>query len=119
MKIRKYFLILLLVSLYFVTTSSAQKTPKLTVSPLRVLHQGRVEMHGTGFTQKAIVSSHLRRPDGTEFSVLRMLTDDHGEFFHYIDASLLSPGPHEVWVVDNSSKATSNLVRFEVILEQP
>ena len=76
-------------------------------------------MKGTGFTPKQNVSSHLRRPDGTEFPVLPMLTDDRGELTHDIDTLLLSPGVHEVWVVDDTAKTSSNTARFEVTLDAP
>ena len=102
----------------FLTTTLVQINPKVTVSPVKVQHPGHVDVHGTGFTPKGNVSSHLRRPDGTEFPVLPMLTSDRGEFTHDIDTLLLSPGTHEVWVVDDSSKVTSNRARFEVTLEQ-
>src|SRR5713101_5227148 len=104
---------------FFFTTSLAQNNPRVTVSPTRIQHPGHVDMHGTGFTPKANVYSHLRRPDGTEFPVLPMMTNDRGEFSHDIDTLLLSPGTHEVWVVDEHSKATSNVARFEVTLDPP
>jgi hypothetical protein len=92
--------------------------PKVTLSPTRVVHSGHVDMHGSGFTPKSIALSHLRRPDGTEFPVLTFLTDERGEFTHDIDTLLLSPGTHEVWVVDDKTKKQSEIARFEVVLEQ-
>ena len=103
----------------FLSACFAQTKPKVTVTPLKVLHTGHVVMHGTGFTPKANVTSHLRRPDGTEFPVLPMLTDDRGELMHDIDTLILTPGVHEIWVVDDRSKLSSNVARFEVTLEQP
>src|SRR5438309_793823 len=103
----------------FLSACFAQTKPKVTVSPLKVLHTGHVEMRGTGFTPRADVHSHLRRPDGTEFPVLPMLTDDRGELTHDIDTLLLTPGIHEVWVVDDHSKTSSNVARFEVTLDAP
>ena len=76
-------------------------------------------MRGTGFTPKANVTSHLRRPDGTEFPVLPMLTDDRGQVMHDIDTLILTPGIHEIWVVEDRSKVSSNVARFEVTIEQP
>ena len=98
--------------------STPQTKPKVTVSPARVQHSGHVGMQGTGFTPNKNVSSHLRRPDGTEFPVLPMLTDDRGQFKHDIDTLLLSPGTNEVWVMDDASQTPSNAARFEVTLEQ-
>ena len=98
--------------------STPQTKPNVTVSPARVQQSGHVDMQGTGFPPNKNVSSHLRRPDGTEFPVLPMLTNDRGEFEHDIDTLLLSPGAHEVWVEDDTSKTSSNVARFEVTLEQ-
>ena len=110
----KFFLLTLLL-----TTACSQTKPTVTVSPSKVLHTGHVVMRGTGFTPKSDVSSHLRRPDGTEFPVLPMLTDDRGEFSHDIDTLILPPGVHEIWVVEDRSKVSSNVARFEVTLDQP
>ena len=105
--------LLLLLTLLFL-----QSAPRLTVSTTRVSHPGHLEMRGAGFTPKGNVSSHLKRPDGTEFPVLPIMTDDRGEFSHDIDTLLLYEGTHELWVVDDTSKVSSNVVRFEVTLEQ-
>src|SRR5205809_4245960 len=113
MKILKFFLLA-----FSLTTTLAQTNPKVTISPAKVQHSGHVDLRGTGFTPKANVVSHLRRPDGTEFPVLPMMTNDRGEFTHDIDTLILSAGTHEVWVVDESSKTSSNVARFEVTVEQ-
>src|SRR5262245_20706847 len=119
MNTQRFVLLTLLVSLLAVTAScSTPKKPTVTLTPQRILHSGTVQMHGTGFTPSANVFSHLRRPDGTEFPVLPMRTSDRGEFQHEIETLLLSPGTHEVWVEDERSKTKSEIVRFEVILEQ-
>lgn len=72
-------------------------------------------MTGTGFNPKANVISHLKRPDGTEFPGLRLLTDDKGEFTHVIDTYLFLAGTYELWVEDRTREKTSNVVRFEVV----
>jgi len=118
MSTRPVLLLASFVSLALVIVSCAQSKPTVTLSPARVFHHGHVEMRGTGFTKNANVYSHLRRPDGTEFPVLPMMTDSHGELTHDIDTLLLSPGVHEVWVEDSNAKATSNIARFEVTTEQ-
>jgi hypothetical protein len=74
-------------------------------------------VRGSGFTPKGNVSSHLKRPDGTEFPVLPMQTDARGEFIHDIDTLLLYEGMHELWVVDDTSRVSSNVAKFEVTLE--
>ena len=118
MNTRRAFLVASLVCVLLATVSCAQTKATITLSPLRVFHSGHVEMKGTGFTKNANVYSHLRRPDGTEFPILPMMTNDRGEFTHDIDTLLLSPGVHEVWVEDDKSRTTSNVVRFEVTTQQ-
>ena len=118
MNTRKLFVAGLFVSLFFAAASCSQTKPTVTLFPLRVYRSGHIEMRGAGFSKNANVNSHLRRPDGTEFPVLPMMTDDRGEFVHDIDTLLLTPGVHEVWVEDINSKTTSGVVRFEVTSDQ-
>src|SRR5438094_10317293 len=93
-------------------TACVQTKPTVTVSPAKVLHTGHVIMRGTGFTPKANVTSHLRRPDGTEFPVLPMLTDDRGEVMHDIDTLILTPRVHEILIVADSPKDSSHVAAF-------
>jgi hypothetical protein len=100
----------------FAAVLFAQKKPQITVSPDIVLHHGHVDLKGTGFSPKADVLSHLRRPDGTEFPVLQLYTNDKGEFAHDIDTVVMAPGVHEVWVEDVKTKTTSNIAKFEITM---
>lgn len=88
-------------------------TPTIALSLEKVPEKGHVEMRGTGFTPRANVKSHLRRPNDTEYPVLNILTDDKGEFTHDIDTLLMDVGTHEVWVED-ANGVTSNTAKFEV-----
>jgi hypothetical protein len=72
----------LCVSLLAAVASCTTPKTTLTISPDRMLRGGKVTMRGEGFTPKANVRSHLRRPDGTEFPVLPMMTNDRGEITH-------------------------------------
>jgi hypothetical protein len=93
--------------------SCAQASPKITLSRDKVDDRGAITLTGSGFPAKAIVYSHLKRPDGTDFPPLRFLTDDKGEFTHKIETFTLLAGTHEVWVVDGAGHS-SNVLRFEV-----
>jgi hypothetical protein len=105
-----------LASLCVLMGSCAESRPKpaLTVSPATIPSKGWVYVQGTGFTPKANITSHLRRPNGTEFPVLPMLTNDRGEFKHEIDTLLLDVGKHDLWVVDDTTGVASDIVQFEV-----
>jgi hypothetical protein len=101
---------------FLCSVAFGQKKPEVTVTPAKVLHHGHVDLKGTGFTPKSNVLSHLRKPDGTEFPVLTMYTNDKGEFVHDIDTVVFQPGVHEIWVEDVKGKTTSNIARFEVTM---
>jgi len=94
-----------------------QIKPAITLSRDRVPQQGWLKMYGKGFTPNSNVKSHLRRPDGTEFREVPILTDAHGEFEHDIDSLLLMRGVHDLWVVDGASGKTSNVAHFTAIDE--
>jgi hypothetical protein len=98
------------------TVLFAQINPKITATPAKILHLGHVEMRGTGFTPKSNVRSHLRRPNGTEFPVLPMYTNDKGEFVHDIDTVVMTPGVYELWAEDVKTNTTSNVARFELTM---
>jgi hypothetical protein len=112
--VRKLAVLALFLSLCCVSGASAQRTPKITISTVRIATPGHIDVQGSGFTPKHNVSSHLLKPDGTEYPVLPILTDERGAFTHDIDTLLLEFGTHELWVVDDSSKTPSNRVKFEV-----
>ena len=92
--------------------------PKITLSTEVVYNKGWVTMKGSGFTPKADIRSHLRRPNGTEFPVLPILTNEKGEFTHEIDSLLLLKGTHDVWVEDSTTGKVSNTAHFDVTLSQ-
>ena len=100
------------------SSASKQTGPKITLSRERIPQFGWLVMRGTGFTPKANVQSHLRRPDGTEYPEVSILTDDHGEFTHDVDTLLMLRGTHDLWVVDSTTGVTSNLAHFETTNDQ-
>jgi hypothetical protein len=93
--------------------SCTRLAPRIALSREKVFDRGFVEMTGTGFTPKQSIISHLKRPDGTEFPGLRLLTDEKGEFAHKINTYDLQHGIHQVWVID-SNGVSSNIATFEV-----
>jgi hypothetical protein len=94
--------------------SCARPNPTVRVSSERIPRHWMLEVQGAGFTPQRNISSHLRRPDGTEYPVLPIATDGRGEFTHTIDTMILNLGAYELWVIDDASGKTSNRVRFEV-----
>ena len=114
MNMRKAVLLALFLSLFSVMGASQQRPPKISISATKVRTPEHIDVQGAGFTPKHNVSSHLRKPDGSEYPVLPILTDERGEFKHEIDTLLLPVGMHELWVVDETAKISSNRVQFEV-----
>src|SRR5262245_58232121 len=124
MRIKKSFsfTLLLTLTLSLILAGCANTTPAkptIKLSGSRIPANGDVHLSGEGFTPKSDVYSHLKRPDGTEFPVITMLTDDKGQFTHLIETWLLQLGTHEVWVIDQKTGVTSNVATFEVTHDQP
>jgi|SRR5215467_5523732 len=88
--------------------------PEIRVSPVRVKSGESIMMTGTGFTPNHTSVSHLLKPDGAEYSPLRVRADEHGELAHRIDTTMLEIGTFELWVEDEAAKSVSNRVRFTV-----
>lgn len=105
--------VLLLGTVLFAQAGS-KPSPKISVAPSIVLHPNPVQMKGSGFTPLTDVHSHLRRPDGTEFRILEMYTNDKGEILHDIDTIVMTPGVYELWIEDPKARTTSNIAKFEV-----
>jgi hypothetical protein len=101
------------------TTNATLPAPKLVLSATRIPNKGYVDVKGSGFTPKTELISHLKKPDGSEFPTLLMLTDDNGEITHQIDTLLLMVGTHELWMVDSKTGASTNVAKFDVTTEQP
>ena len=116
MKLSKSILLVAFVFLFAATATLRSATPSISVSPARLLVGNIVKMKGKGFTPKATIHSHLRRPDGTEFPLLAMLTDANGEISHEIETFILGPGVFELWIDDDTAKKTTEHVRFEATL---
>ena len=91
-----------------------QQKPQISASPTRVKSGENVMLSGTGFTPNRSAMSHLRRPNETEYNPIRLRVNDRGEISHKIDTVMLDEGAFEVWVEDETSKSTSNRVRFNV-----
>src|SRR5207248_6131032 len=74
--------------------ASSQSKPTIRLSRERIPASGWLKVYGIGFSPKHDVTSHLRRPDGTEYPEVVILTDVHGEFTHDIDTLLFSVGTY-------------------------
>jgi hypothetical protein len=102
-------------------TSSVQTpavaAPTITISSTKVPVRTFIAVKGSGFARKSDLYSHLKKPDGKEYPVILMLSDDKGEFTHEIDTLLLQIGTHELWVIDAKSGVSSNVAKFEVLLD--
>jgi len=118
MKIRDVLAYSFVLSLDLAFAAYAQTAPKITISSIQTSHDDPVELRGTGFSANKYALSHLKRPNGTDYPILPFVTNDRGEFSHTLDSTLLSPGIHELVVIDEKSNARSNMVRFVVGFEE-
>jgi len=93
----------------------AKAAPTIVISTNRIPVKSFFDVKGSGFTAKSDLYSHLKKPNGSEYPVIQMLSDSKGEFTHEIDTLLLMIGTHELWVVDAKTGVSSNVAKFEVI----
>ena len=68
----------------------------------------------SGFTPNATLTSHLRRPDGTEFSPRQFGTDAAGRATGTINSAGFAPGRYTHWAVDDRTGRRTAEVTFEV-----
>jgi murein DD-endopeptidase MepM/ murein hydrolase activator NlpD len=74
------------------------------------------ELQWTGFTPNRTLTSHLRKPDGTEFPPLQFNTDSQGNVLppHIVDSTGFTTGTYQHWAVDDATGGMSNVVSFDV-----
>jgi len=99
------------------SAADASSKPIIKLSRDRLPASGWLVVTGSGFAPKQEVRSHLKRPDGSEYPEVAILTDDKGGFIHDIDTLLFSEGKYEVWVID-SNGVSSNIAPFDATKEQ-
>jgi len=88
--------------------------PTIAMSPMSGPPGTIFTVNGNGFTPTSTVTSHLKKPDGTEFSILQIPTDGIGEHKRLIDSTDFVPGRYQNWVFDDTTGTRSNTVGFSV-----
>jgi uncharacterized protein (TIGR03437 family) len=69
---------------------------------------------GSGFTGSFEVTSHLRKPDGSEFATKQIATNSSGQFSDTISSGGFAAGTYQAWAVDNNTGISSSTVSFSV-----
>ena len=88
--------------------------PTASVSPTSGPPGTQFLLTWSGFTPNSTLTSHLKKPDGTEFPTLQFNTNSQGEASHTVNSTGFSPGTYEHWAVDDSTGIQSNTVSFTV-----
>ncbi|MEW6209520.1 MAG: IPT/TIG domain-containing protein [Acidobacteriota bacterium] len=91
----------------------------VSVSPSSGSAGTQFSYQGNGFTKDFWATSHLRKPDGTEFPTLRIATNSSGQFTHTINSTGFAPGTYEVWAIDDNTGISSAHVTFTVTGSPP
>jgi len=89
-------------------------SPTIAMSPMSGLPGTIFTVNGGGFTPNSTVTSHLKKPDGTEFPILQIPTYGQGEYTWPIDSTEFVPGDYQHWVFDDATGTRSNTVGFSV-----
>ena len=95
------------------------------INPTAAIHPGsgsegtRFIIDWTRFSSSKTLTSHLRKPGGTEFPNLTFGTDNQGNAAHTVDSTGFIPGTYEHWAVDDFTGKASNIVAFTIISIAP
>jgi hypothetical protein len=87
--------------------SPATAAPVVTFSASQIYHGEYVHIRGTGFTPNGQVTSHLMRPDGTEYPEMPMKADAQGVVTHQITIVPSTFGTYELQLEDRATKAVA------------
>ena len=99
--------ILALLALCCALASPALAAPSLSFSASQIYHGEIVRVRGTGFTPNGQVTSHLMRPDGTEYPQMPMKADAKGVVTHEITIVPNTFGTYELQFEDRATKAVA------------
>jgi hypothetical protein len=97
-----------------VTLTVGSVKPSVSISPNSGPAGTSFIVNGTGFTANREVTSHLQKPDGSEFPTLSLLADDSGNYTKVIDSTGFAPGTYQHWAIDDWTHTPSNTVTFNV-----
>jgi len=92
---------------------------EVSVSPASAPPGTTFAYGGRGFTANFGVTSHLRRPDGTEFNTQQIPTSSDGTFNQIIDGTGFAAGQYEVWAIDNNTGKATPHAMFAVTVSTP
>jgi hypothetical protein len=99
--------ILALLAFCCALASPALAAPSLSFSASQIYHGEIVQVRGTGFTPNGQVTSHLMRPDGTEYPQMPMKADAKGIVTHEITIVPNTFGTYELQLEDRTTRAVA------------
>ena len=97
----------LVLSFLCAAVSPAFAAPSLTFSVSQIYHGEIVQVRGTGFTPNGQVTSHLMRPDGTEYPEMPLKADAKGAVTHEITIVPSTFGTYELQIEDRVTKSVA------------
>jgi hypothetical protein len=93
-----------ILALFCALAAPVLAAPSVTFSVAQIYHGEYVQVRGTGFTPNGQVTSHLMRPDGTEYPEMPMKADAKGIVTHQITIVPNTFGTYELQLEDRTTK---------------
>ena len=103
-------------------TTPSQITPHVSVSPAGGPAGTQFSVRYTGFTPNSTLTSHLQKPDGSEFRTLTLSTNNQGDYVSnpwLITSDTFVPGTYTLWGVDDTTGISSGRTSFVITLSPP
>ena len=99
---------------YYEPSQFIKTTPSAKVSPDIGPAGNQFLLEWSGFYFNSTLTSHLKKPDGTEFPPKKFYTDNQGNASHAVDSTGFDEGIYEHWAVDDATGKESNTVTFTI-----
>jgi hypothetical protein len=96
-----------LLALCCALASPALAAPVVTFSVTQIYHGEYVHISGTGFTPNGQVTSHLMRPDGTEYPEIPMKANAQGVVTHDLTIVPATFGTYELQLEDRATNTVA------------
>lgn len=94
--------------------TQCKASPKISVKPKSGAPGTPFTVKWTGFSDNGTLTSHLQKPDGSEYPTKTFTVDRKGKAEFIIDSSSFVPGQYNLWAEDTCTGKRTKTVSFTI-----